>query len=487
MTEIKVNPVRFLFNGSCILGAVYMVVLYVSRFYKNEDISSISFRQFRTGLNFDYPRFTICLTDAIFHKGDMFKSTVETVYNVTKTDFMAYMKGDIKGTKQLSQIEYAEVIKQPEEFVIDFHTRDIKNNEFNTWTTDTFIKNNVCWQCRNRTYLEAVVNKSSFLFVTSYSDSEQVCITKNIDFDPKADVRFDQITFDLRKLKGFSRFDGNQENSNALPGRPQRPKPETIDQHNSGIHRRSLDIHRRSTRASIGQIRNDAYKFANSPKTNQVKENNGDEDSFFNSKMKIYLHDPGQLIQNFNNDFTEYDVKALDYSNSNNLIAIRLQQVTRLHKRADAIEKCDASLKDEDYKFLDYVTDQTGCVPPFWKSTMANKSISLCSSQEQFRSIYEHVMDKKRIAKLYLPGCKQTTILALSESSTVKPENFMMLRFFYQPKTFTEIYNAEAVGFESFWGGVGGFVGIFLGFSLMQIPDLISFQSFRKYMKDLQH
>ena len=104
-----------------------------------------------------------------------------------------------------------------------------------------------------------------------------------------------------------------------------------------------------------------------------------------------------------------------------------------------------------------------------------------------FRSIYEHVKDKDRIAKLYLPGCKRTTILALSESSTVKPENFMMLRFFYQPKTFTEIYNTEAVGFESFWGGVGGFVGIFLGFSLMQIPDLISFQSFRKYIKDLSH
>ena len=38
---------------------------------------------------------------------------------------------------------------------------------------------------------------------------------------------------------------------------------------------------------------------------------------------------------------------------------------------------------------------------------------------------------------------------------------------------FTKITNEKAVGFEAFWGGIGGFVGVFLGYSLMQIPDLI--------------
>ena len=270
MAKLKVKPIRFIFNGSCILGAVYMVVLYISRFYKNEDVSSISFRKFGAGLNFDYPRFTICFTDAIFQKGDMFKSNVETVYNVTKSDYMAYIKGEIAATKQLSHITYEEVIQQPEEFVLDFHTRDIKNNEFNTWTTDTFISNNICWQCRNKTYLEEVVNKSSFPFLTSYRDSEQICFTKNLDYNPKEDIRFDQITFDLRKLKGLNGFDGNQGDSNAPTGRPQRPKPETTDQHNSGINKRSLETHRIRTQALIGQIQHDANELSNSPKANQV-------------------------------------------------------------------------------------------------------------------------------------------------------------------------------------------------------------------------
>ena len=38
------------------------------------------------------------------------------------------------------------------------------------------------------------------------------------------------------------------------------------------------------------------------------------------------------------------------------------------------------------------------------------------------------------------------------------------------------------MGFESFWSGVGGFVGIFLGFSLMQIPDLVSVKGINGYL-----
>ena len=73
-----------------------MVVLYLTRFYKNEDVSSISFKKFRDGPDHDYPRFTICLTDKIFDRGDMFKSELENVYNVTKSEYMKYLMGESK-------------------------------------------------------------------------------------------------------------------------------------------------------------------------------------------------------------------------------------------------------------------------------------------------------------------------------------------------------------------------------------------------------
>ena len=47
------------------------------------------------------------------------------------------------------------------------------------------------------------------------------------------------------------------------------------------------------------------------------------------------------------------------------------------------------------------------------------------------------------------------------------------IRFLYIDKFYEEIEYIQDFGFESFWSGVGGFVGIFLGYSIMQLPELL--------------
>ena len=49
----------------------------------------------------------------------------------------------------------------------------------------------------------------------------------------------------------------------------------------------------------------------------------------------------------------------------------------------------------------------------------------------------------------------------------------LVLDFVYMDDFYEEIINVRDFGFESLWSGVGGFVGIFLGYSLLQIPDLL--------------
>ena len=51
--------------------------------------------------------------------------------------------------------------------------------------------------------------------------------------------------------------------------------------------------------------------------------------------------------------------------------------------------------------------------------------------------------------------------------------HWLVLDFVYMDDFYQEIVNVRDFGFESFWSGVGGFVGIFLGYSLLQIPDLL--------------
>ena len=68
----------------------------------------------------------------------------------------------------------------------------------------------------------------------------------------------------------------------------------------------------------------------------------------------------------------------------------------------------------------------------------------------------------------------------------------LVLDFVYMEDFYQEIINVRDFGFESFWSGIGGFVGIFLGYSLLQIPDLLhslwaSTSNKRQKLKELFH
>ena len=59
------------------------------------------------------------------------------------------------------------------------------------------------------------------------------------------------------------------------------------------------------------------------------------------------------------------------------------------------------------------------------------------------------------------------------ETDFVNTSDLSLIELVYQERHYQEILYAKDFGFESFWSGLGGFVGIFLGYSLLQIPDLL--------------
>ena len=49
------------------------------------------------------------------------------------------------------------------------------------------------------------------------------------------------------------------------------------------------------------------------------------------------------------------------------------------------------------------------------------------------------------------------------------------IKFLYTEKMYEEIRYIKAIGFENWLSNVGGFVGIFLGYSMMQFPEFLLF------------
>ena len=57
--------------------------------------------------------------------------------------------------------------------------------------------------------------------------------------------------------------------------------------------------------------------------------------------------------------------------------------------------------------------------------------------------------------------------------------SLLELKFQYRNDKYWEIKNTRDFGMTSLWSDVGGFVGIFLGFSLFQLAEILLNKGFR--------
>ena len=63
--------------------------------------------------------------------------------------------------------------------------------------------------------------------------------------------------------------------------------------------------------------------------------------------------------------------------------------------------------------------------------------------------------------------------ILVTQSSFFRPGGHIIIKVSYMDDFYQETENVEDFNFESFFSSLGGFVGIFLGYSMMQIPEIL--------------
>ena len=66
------------------------------------------------------------------------------------------------------------------------------------------------------------------------------------------------------------------------------------------------------------------------------------------------------------------------------------------------------------------------------------------------------------------------SIDSINNAPSPKPTD-MSMAFFYTEKTYEEIKYSRMMNFDGWISNVGGFIGIFLGCSMLQIPEFLVF------------
>ena len=190
-----------------------------------------------------------------------------------------------------------------------------------------------------------------------------------------------------------------------------------------------------------------------------------------NLYISVVIHHPGQLTRSLDKPILESKASELKYNLN---VIFSINQVSVLRRRPDAIKKCDNGLHDDDRVFRNKITRVVGCQPPYWMGFMENDNLlNECRTASEMAQILSLLKNKKIIFDSYKQPCDYMTVVTGVLQKSMEWGTYLIFDFVYMDDFYQEIINAKGFGFESFWSGVGGFVGIFLGYSLLQTPDLV--------------
>ena len=87
--------------------------------------------------------------------------------------------------------------------------------------------------------------------------------------------------------------------------------------------------------------------------------------------------------------------------------------------------------------------------------------------------IYSHIRDRKGMLSTYDVPCLQRFDSVVYNWKATNDEKISRIKIIYKDTFYAEIHYSRDFSFESFWSGIGGFAGLFMGISIMQIPPLL--------------
>lgn len=191
-----------------------------------------------------------------------------------------------------------------------------------------------------------------------------------------------------------------------------------------------------------------------------------------NVEIRIIFHYPGGLIRNFDNPSFRSTFEAYQ---KDKILELKVSRVVKSKRRSDSNVPCNPNIDNDDETFQNEVIRRIGCVPVYWSYLLqVLETPKLCNSAEELKNSTELINNIKDVLSTYDPPCLDMTTLVMFTRDSHQRTGRFFIKVLYTEKFYQEIKNIKAFSFETFWSTAGGYLGFFLGYSLLQIPDLLT-------------
>ena len=101
----------------------------------------------------------------------------------------------------------------------------------------------------------------------------------------------------------------------------------------------------------------------------------------------------------------------------------------------------------------------------------------ICNISKQHSFAYGYVSNITKARTLFNPPCEQMIVVSYVQKEQgrgkdEKTSHYLDLEFIQGSELFQEIQNVRDFGSGTCWSGIGGFIGMIIGYPLIQVPTL---------------
>ena len=193
------------------------------------------------------------------------------------------------------------------------------------------------------------------------------------------------------------------------------------------------------------------------------------------SKQSYFLHYPGQLFRS-TPLVAEYIPNQGFFNGTLSAKNFWIDSVEVVKRRNTLRSEClEESEKDQEH-IISKLFEKTQCKPPNWKDA----KYPVCKDRISLAKAYVHPMffdDAKALNETILPCNQVKTIIfqtqdiPMAKDDNDVPSNNRTMYIIFKGTTYKEILHIRSFDIESLVGNMGGYIGLFLGFAVWQVPD----------------
>ena len=200
----------------------------------------------------------------------------------------------------------------------------------------------------------------------------------------------------------------------------------------------------------------------------------------------VFVHHPGQMLRAIFGRDRSYRAAVEIASSTQDLIddyEVKLSQMSVLKRRPDAVDPCNPTPTD-DIRFWEELFSRIPCLPGYWKWFSAkNSTLDSCNDFKQFSWLNKFTWVERRMLQLqetediissFIAPCNEMGISVSSQAMARRrsPSNSAVeIRVTYKMQKYQEIRNEKDFGMETLWSSIGGYLGLFVGYSLLSLLD----------------